>query len=368
VTIGAAGRGAALAAILAAGAARADGWKVQLEAGSGYDSNIHRESGGAGTGAVDAMAGGRFTASGRAAEKLRLAASGVALARAYAGGDAPDENVLVVAGDARADLIFGDVAPGLRASYYDALAADSTLTSLDFRTGEAAAELALREGDHRLEAFAGWRFYRFKPNAAFDFSGERAGIRYAYAPGGDGDAWGFRAGYAINRRGYAAPAIANLCPPGAPVAPSCLVPVARDRVDLFHDASVELSFTGAVLASLRYQLMVNDSSSFAQSLVRHRLELSGTLDTWLDVVLTVKVLLQLQRYPDGLLLGGDLGTFTTIDDETRNALIVHLTREIADGWMLEARYAFYASPFSPGAASYTRHTLYLGAVVSFAGP
>ncbi len=357
-----------VAMALAAGVARADGWKLQLEAGAGGDTNVHRESGGAGTGALAATTGGRFAAAGRVADALRLSGSAVALARAYAGGDAADENVFVLAADARADVILGDVTPGVRASYYDAIAADGDLASLDFRTGEAAATLALRDGDHRVEAFAGWRCYRFKPNATFDFGGERGGVRYAYAPAGDGDAWAFRAGYAVNRRAYSSPAVANLCPAGAPVAPSCLVPTARDRVDMFHDASVEVTWTGAILASARYQLMVNDSSSFAQSLLRHRVELAGTFDTWLDVVLTVKLLLQWSRYPDGLLLGGDLGTFTTIEDETRNALVVHVTREIADGWMAEARYAFYASPFSPDAASYTRHTLYVGAVVTFGGP
>ncbi|HKA86610.1 MAG TPA: hypothetical protein VKE22_03055 [Haliangiales bacterium] len=353
---------------LAGGVARADGWKVQLEAGAGGDTNVHRESGGSPTGALDAAAGGRFSASGRVAEAVRLAASALALGRGYAGADASGENVFVLAADARADFLLGDAVPGVRASYYDAFAAQSDLTSLDFRAGEAAGALALRDGDHRVEAFAGWRFYRFKPNAAFDFDGERAGVRYAFAPAGDGDAWALRAGYGINRRAYSAPAIANLCPSGAPVAPSCLVPTGRDRVDLFHDAAVEVTWTGAILASARYQLMVNDSSSFAQSLLRHRVELAATLDTWLELVVTVKLLLQWSRYPDGLLLGGDLGTFTTIEDETRNALIVHVTREIADGWMAEARYAYYASPFAPGVASYTRHVLYVGAVVTFGGP
>jgi hypothetical protein len=356
---------AAVAVALAPGGARADGWKVQLEAGSGYDSNVHRESGDAVTGALGGSVGGRFAASGRATERLRLSASGVALARAYAGGDASEEDVLVLAADGRADLLLGDAAPGVRASYYDALAAADELGSLDFRAGDVAATLALRDGDHRVDAFAGWRFYRFKPDATFDFAGEHAGIRYSWAPAGEGDAWQLRAGYAVNRRGYTSAAVANLCPPGEPIAPSCLVATGRDRVDLFHDASVEVVYTGALLASVRYQLMVNDSSSFAQSLVRHRLELAGTFDAWLDIVVTAKLLLQLHRYPDGLLLGGDLGTFTTIDDETRNALILHATRELGDGVMVEARYAFYASPFSPGAASYVRHTLYVGMVVTF---
>lgn len=353
----------ALTATLAAPSALAGGWKLQLEAGSGYDSNCHRENGPETEGAWVGQAGGRFAGAAEAGERFRFTGAGLALGRAFAGSDPGSENVLVLAGDARIDALFGGVAPGLRAGYFDAIG--STAAMLAFRTGAADALLTLRGGEHRLELFAGWRFFHYKPDDALDFAGGRLGVSYRYAFPGDEQTWAVRTGYSLHRRAYSSRAMINACPPGEPVSPGCLMSTPDDRVDLFHDASVELSFTGAFLASAGYQLMINDSSSFAQSLIRHRLELAATVNTWLEVVLTVKVLLQVNGYPDGLILQGDLGTFTAIEDETRNALIVHLTREIGRGWLVEARYAFYFSPFAADVSSYTRHALLLGAVVSF---
>jgi hypothetical protein len=352
-----------LATALASRVALADDWKLELEAGSGYDSNCHRQSGPGAEGALLGQAGARFAGGTHAGDTFRFSGAGLALGRGYAGDDPGSENVLVLQGDVRADAVLGELAPGIRASYFDAIGSYDTM--LAFRTGEADAELTLRHGGHRVEAFGGWRFFHYKPHPELDFAGARIGLQYGYTFPGEEEVWAFRAGYSLNHRAYSTMSMANICAPGEPLLPGCLVPTGDDRVDLFHDASLELSYTGAVLASARYHLMVNDSSSFAQSLIRHRLELAATFETWLEVVLTVKVLLQVNGYPDGLILEGDLGTFTTIEDETRNALIFHLTREITKGWMVEARYAFYFSPFAPAVSSYTRHALYVGAVVSF---
>jgi len=353
----------ALLTALAAHPALAGDWRLQLEAGSGYDSNCHRESGPDTEAAWVGQAGARFAGVTHAGDTFRFAGGGLALGRGFVGSDPGTENVLVLQGDVRADAVLGAVAPGIRASYFDAFGSFDTMSA--FRTGEADAQLAVRHGDHHVEAFVGWRTFHYKPESDFDFAGPRFGLGYRYTFLAEEEMWALRTGYSLHRRAYTAQSMANGCGPDEPVLPSCLVPTGDDRVDLFHDVSLELGFTGAFLASARYQIMVNDSSSFAQSLVRHRLELATTLDTWLEVVLTVKVLLQVNGYPDGLILQGDLGTFVTIEDETRNALIIHLTREIASGWLIEARYAFYFSPFAPEVSSYTRHALYLGAVVSF---
>ncbi len=79
----------------------------------------------------------------------------------------------------------------------------------------------------------------------------------------------------------------------------------------------------------------------------------------------MKLVLQLDRYSDGLLLGGDIGTFTTIEDETRNSIVIHATRELSKTWTAEARYAYYTNPFADDTTTYSRHTFYVGAVYTF---
>lgn len=113
-------------------------------------------------------------------------------------------------------------------------------------------------------------------------------------------------------------------------------------------------------------MQVNDSNSFGQSLVRHRIDATATSELFAEIYLNLRLVLQLNQFSDGLLLGGDVGTFTTVEDETRNSVIVHVTREVGEAWTLEGRYAFYANPFATESSiSYTRHTVYLGAVYTF---
>ena len=78
-----------------------------------------------------------------------------------------------------------------------------------------------------------------------------------------------------------------------------------------------------------------------------------------------KLVLVVNQFLDALLLTGDVGTFITIEDEARNAAILHLTRDLSSRLTVEARYAFYANPFARASLEYRRHTLYLGLVYTF---
>jgi hypothetical protein len=167
----------------------------------------------------------------------------------------------------------------------------------------------------------------------------------------------------VSVRDYGGRALANLCRDDEPIAPACLLVTEMTRSDLFHDLGAEVAYTGAFIASLRYGLHLDDSNSFGQSLVRHRVELSGTIELFLDVFLNAKVVLIVNRFLDALLLAGDVGTFITIEDEARNGLILHATRDLGPRLTLEARYAFYTNPFAQAVLDYRRHTLYLGLVI-----
>jgi hypothetical protein len=339
---------------------------LKLEAGSEVDSNAHRAPSGASTvGAAVGRLGVRFDLAGRAGEAVSYAVSALGAAKAFAGADSSSEDVAVAAADARIDVGSGAVAPGLRLSYYDVFGqADNALT---LRTGDAAAALTVRAGDLRVAATAGWRFFTYKSLGNFDFDGPHAGLTVGHRVHGEDSSWqlAWAAAYGAAVRGYGNGALASICAPGAPIVPTCLAGTDAHRSDLFHDLAAQVTYTGGIILGLRLDLQVDDSNSFGQSLVRGRVELSGTAELFFDLVATAKVVLQVDAYPDGLLLGGDVGTFTTIEDEARNALILHLTRDLTDAWTLEGRVAAYANPFASSAIAYSRQTAYLGVVYTF---
>jgi hypothetical protein len=234
----------------------------------------------------------------------------------------------------------------------------------DFRTGAAAAALTLRsDDDHRLEVTAGGRFFEYKPDESFDFHGVLLGATLSRRLRSEDATWELAYGvsYTAAERAYRGQALASFCG-DRPIVASCLLPTGIDRADLFHDLGLEVSYTRAFIASLRYGLQYNDSNSFGQSLVRHRVEVSGTAELFFDIVLNAKVVLVVNQFLDALLLAGDVGTFITVEDEARNGVILHATRDLGPAVTLEARYSFYANAFAQAALEYRRHTMYLGIV------
>lgn len=364
-------RAGALALFLASATAQAADPDVTLkiEAGSEVDSNVHRAPSGSN---VQSAADGRFGVHldllGKAGEHGRYALDAVAAGKAFAGRDASTENVAVTTFDGRYDLDAGLLVPGIRLAYYEAFGDVANVLAL--RTGDAGASLALHAGELRVAPVFGWRFFTYKPDRAFDFDGPHVGLSIGQRVRAEDASWqlAWAAAYSASVRRYGAAVLANFCGAGAPVTPSCLSVTTIDRTDLFHDVAVDLTYTGAFILGLRLGLQVNESNSFGQSLVRGRVELSGTAELVWDIVVTARVILQVDSYVDGLLLGGDVGTFTTIEDEARNAVILHVTRDLSDSWALEARLAAYANPFAAEALAYRRETAYLGLVYSFRAP
>lgn len=278
----------------------------------------------------------------------------------------------LVAADGRWDLALGSVAPGARVAYYDVSDADNTdgSDSLDhaFRTGAGALALTLRTpDDHRLEVSAGGRFFDYKPNRSFDFTGVFLGAQLGRRVRSE-DATGelaYAGGYTLSERAYDGPALANDCGEGEPIVPSCLEVTSLGRADLFHAFFAEITWTRAFILGARYELQVNDSNSFGQSLIRHRLELSGTTELFADIFLNAQVVLIVNQFLDALLLAGDVGTFITIEDEARNAVILHLTRDLGPRLAVELRAALYTNPFADANLEYRRMTLYFGFVYDF---
>jgi hypothetical protein len=371
-----------LAAVAGAAEAGPAEWSLALEAGSEYDSNVHRLEIPEGE-MVDIAAspllraGGRLRTIWARTARQRLRFNGLAGAKLFLGDDGQSENVAVIAGDAAWDqrLRGRSATLSARGSYYDSFALDPS-SSLAGRTfgllGAEGAVVLHGQGSHRLSLAAGGRDFRYKPDPDFDWRGDHYGLRYQTAiwrgdPDQSLDAAAIEIDleYELERRAYAGRAFTNHCA-GDASDPSCFVPTMFARADLHHRAELEVAWTGDRLWSAGYQIEVNDSNSYGQSLVRQRVELGMTTETWAKVFLTARAALQLTSFLDPLLLARDVNaqSFLTIDDENRNSLTLLLARDVTREWTVEARYAIYGNELSDD-VSFRRQTAYLGAVYQY---
>jgi hypothetical protein len=355
--------------------------RLQLEVGSELDSNPHREPSEAGNAPVPAAVGRggiRFSLGWRPAPRRVLSLSAVAAAKKFVGldgtGGAAEEDVAVVALDGRFDagLAGRPLALGVRVGYYDALERDTGTAGAgdhDFRTGHLTGVLVVRgDDDHRVTLSLGVRGFEYKPDARFDFFGEQAGLgwRKSFTSSGgdgveDGASWDLGVEYGFARRVYDDEARVNGCAPDAELEAGCLVSSDLGRVDLVHSAAVELGYAGERLYGVRYELSATLSNSFGQSLVRHRLELTATTETWWSVFVTARLVVQVNQFLDPLLLSRDIGLYT-IEDENRNSLGLHATRDVGSSWAIEARLTLATNEFATEELRYRRATVYGGLV------
>lgn len=363
-----------------------DSWRLDLEAGSEYDSNVHRLELAPGDqreveDAPLGRVGGRLRARWRSGARDRLAVDAFAGAKVFAGRDAQSENVAVVSSSARYDRRLGDrkVLVGAAGSYYDALGVDPFGTGgggegRNFRLAAADALLTVPgPRGHRLTGAVGARDFVYKPDADFDWRGESYALAYhATLWRGDPDqevdaaSIDVSASYRLGRRRYAGVAFTNACPDEQEAEPNCFVPTRAGRVDLDHGLGAELVYTGDRIYSGRYDLQVIDSNSYGQSLVRQRVEAAVTTELFRGIFLTGRGVVRLNLFLDPLLLAPDVQSqsFVSIEDENRNTLSLHLSRDLGDRLALEARYAIYSNEFATEELSFRRQTMYLGLVYS----
>jgi len=356
--------------------------RIKLEAGTEYDSNIHRLELPEGTDAevvaaplLRAAARAQTAARVRRRGQLRLA--GVVGGKLFLTDAGRSENVGIVSVDGR----FQHTLPGrsamlsVRGAGYDSFNLDPSSNSgaeagrnFAIATGELGATV-LGPKHHRLTLTAGYRDFTYKPDHDFDWDGDHYGLRYRTAlwrgdPDRDLDAASIEVdvGYEVGRRHYAGRAFTSNCPEGMDPDPMCIVPTGLDRIDLVHTARAEVLYTGDRVWTGAYELSLVDSNSFGQSLVRHRIDLGVTTKTWAEVFLTARATVIVSSFLDPLLLARDVQsqTFISIDDENRNALSVHLARDLGASWTIEARYAIFTNEFATKALSFRRQIGYVG--------
>ena len=331
--------------------AGAEPWTVTMESGAEADSNVERVETGSGLmtkriAAPVGRAGARIENKDRVlGGAYMLDLSG--LARMVASSDARPENVMLYTADARwlRAIESRPLAAGIAITAADALAITGGVGARTFRNLGVDGLLALGGGeDHHLTLAAGVRDFAYKPNHQFDWRGGVANARFdvvLWQTSGKIKSLELATALGFEQRGYASSTATDICPPDAPPSTQCTTTTKLPRRDRYQRGSLELTWTGEIVATAGYQLTVIDSNSYGYSLVRHRITSSVTAELADKLFGTATATLQIDQYPDGVLVETDIQRqeFTNLEDENRSSLQVLITRKLSGSWSLEARGA-----------------------------
>ncbi|MDB4962945.1 MAG: hypothetical protein JWP01_2944 [Myxococcales bacterium] len=369
-----------LAFVTSLGVADAAPWTVTIEGGGEADTNVQRVETGPGltTHRVDAGVMRLGAKVDRRAKLLGGAYAVVAgfLSRIVANTEASTENVSLLTAELRYLRPIEDrpVSLGLGAIVADAQPITDEIGARTFRNLGADALLVLDSGQgeqasKHLTIGVGVRDFTYKENHDFDWSGPIATGRIdltLWQPSGGTRSLELAAWLAFEGRYYESTALANACPPGAPPSDSCSAGTSLPRRDRVERIGVELTWTGKVVAAAGYQLTVIDSNSYGQSLIRHKATISATRSLPLALYGTALATLQIDQYPDGLVLKKDTqrSEFTSLDDENRSSLQLRIGRPVSDAWSIEARAAIWRNLGGEMETTFRRASIYAGAVYS----
>jgi hypothetical protein len=357
------------------GRAEAEPWTVTMEGGAEADTNVERVETSSDTTERIAAPVGR--AGGRIDHEDRLLGGrytiGVsALGRMVASSKARPENVMLYAGEARwlHSIPSRPVMVGLGVIGANTLALTGGRGARTFRNVGGDALAVLGNGDDRHVTLAvGGRDFVYKPNHAFDWHGPIASARLdlpLWHAAGKTKTLELTATLAFEARTYVGAARINVCPPESTPNVECSKETSLVRRDRYQRASVELGWTGEVVATTGYQLTVIDSNSHGQSLIRHRIMASATAELTSKLFGSATATLQIDQYLDGLIVETDVQhqEFTSLEDENRSSLQVRIARELSTAWSLEARAAVWRNLGNAIAASFRRELIYAGVIYS----
>jgi hypothetical protein len=351
---------------------------VTAEGGVEADSNVQHSETGPGlttrrVAAPVALLGAKLARTSRVAGG-DYALSLSTLAHTVASGDADlrPEDTLLSSGDLRWLRPLGDrgVSVGANLLAVDKRPISDDVGARTFRTLGADGLLVLRGGDERTLTFAfGGRNFEYQPDPTYDWRGPAGSVRLdltLWERAGGTRSLELSALFGFEARGYESRANASACPEDAPPSNDCFTGTSQLRNDRSQRASVELTWTGRYVAAAEYQLSVIDSNSYGQSIVRHRVRLSATMDLPWKLFGSALAKLQLDQYPDGLLVERVIvtQTFDSLDDENRSSLQARLARQVTKAWAVEARGTIWRNLGSSLDTSFRRATLSVGAVYS----
>lgn len=363
----------ALACVLVSSGAEA-GPSLTFEGGAEGDTNVQRVETGPGVGASRIAAGvvrlgGRFERRG-ALWGGGLAALGGFLTRVVGSGEASTENVVLLTGDLRylRPIAERNASLGVAVVAADARPLTDEVGARTFTNLGADALLVLDGGaDRHLTLGFGIRDFTYKQNHDFDWTGPAASARFddtLWEPSGGARSLVLAAYVGFEARSYESTALANACMPDAEPSDTCSAGTSLQRRDRSTRIGADLTYAGRVVAGVGYQLTVIDSNSYGQALVRHKATLSATTPLPWGVFATGLATLQLDQYPDGLVIKTDnqQREFTSLDDENRSSLQLRLGKPVSSAWSLETRAAIWRNLGGDTETSFRRASIYAGAI------
>jgi hypothetical protein len=349
--------------------AAADSWTVRMESGAEADTNVARVEDQPRTAAAAGRLGARIGHAGHLLDGAYVGdVSG--LARMVTSPETRDENVMLYAGDLRwlYPIGAGTLAAGLHLTAADSFAVLGGVGARTFRNLGGDALVMLGHGeDHHLTLGLGGRDFWYKPDRTFSWRGPVANARLdatLWQPPDRTENLELAATLGFEARSYASTALAG-CSPDRAIDRGCNMPTTLRRRDRYQRAGVELTWTGNLVATGSYQATVIDSNSYGQSLIRQRVVAAVTMELFGALFITTTATLQLDQFPDGILIDDLLHQeLTSLDDENRSSLQVLLTRKLSAAWSLEARGAVWRDLSRIEGASFRRELLYAGVFYS----
>jgi hypothetical protein len=346
------------------------GYALRLEGGVEHDSNparLETITGVAADQVIEPSPALRLVAGGDVAASLgpHLVALTAGLAgKRFLSQSARPEDLAIA--EARLSTNYRPVAGwgvGLGAGYYDVYQrADALGDARDFRSLSPTVRLEHVRDSAGFALTAGWRWFTFKPERAFDFSGPSLVLGYRQTlmaapadpelPAAVGAQWDLAASVSLEQRAFAV----GRCP----TLESCPAPAdAELRRDRFWAGQLDLTRVGSVLLGAGLLLGINNSNSYGESLAR----LAGSaravvLLPW-QLSLAARAELVATRYRESVPVGHNAmtGMFVNIEDEGRSTLRLELVRPFFAGLEVGARYTFYSETPGAGPLRFRRQLL-----------
>jgi len=343
--------------------------QVRAEGGVEYDSNVERAEQVDNTEAtrVVGSGAGRFVGSASRflhfGERWSLALSGGGAVKGFAEPSAQPENIaLVQASPGLSVRLLPGTILASNVSYYDSFQKRSPDTR-DFRSVTPGMQLQQQVGGGAIGVGGGYRWFTFKPIAAFNFVGPMAFLNYRRAFLADLEVepdaadWELSATVSHERRLFEG----ERCRMDACVADS-------QRVDDFTVLGAEIVRTGDHLLGFGGALQVNGSNSFGTGLTRIATHVKAALSLPWELTLTLRAELLFTRYADRVPLATDPITAqprASIEEESRNTVRAELTRALGEHIEGIVRYVYYTNDLAGGPVNYNRHTLLMALAFSF---
>jgi hypothetical protein len=355
--------GVALCALLGVGPSLSAGaepvrYGLRAEVGAEYDSNPGRIERVAGVPSkpITGSPAGRLVLSGELAaplgERHLLTASASGAGRGYSRAEA--ENVAVTEASAGWAVRAGArTSIGLAGHYYDVFQRRG-IDARDFRS--VAPALRLEQGwgeDGQLSAGVGYRWFTYKPDALYDFTGPSAYAVYRRswpAPSGGAD-WELSGGASGELRDFSGRGCTSTQCPG---------PAGAElRRDQFLSAQVQATRTGDFLLGAGLAFQANLSNSFGEPMVRGLGHVRAAVLLPAALTLSARAELVVARYLDGQPLSVNPITATTdvnLERENRSTVRLELARAFGAHVDAGLRYTLYTNELGASQARYRRQT------------